>query len=575
MEQTQAGTFFPKEPEDRSGLAEMMDTLPCGICRVRLDEPLTLLYANQSYYELFGYTPEQAREAGIGSMYDTCHSADFEDLCQKIRELIARGMSNFEVECRSVRYSGKVFWMLLRCGYNRNAPDTIIGAVFDISCRKTAEERLRMNEEQNRVALRLSDHIVNIYDIGTRMLHQTYAGTDALGLPRSIKNVPQSMVDMGMVEEPHVKAFEEFFEGMSNGVPYSELVVPMRGTDSQLRWLHAKYGLIFEKNGKPSRAVISYVDITEMRRKEFAYQQWLNSFNAKKANQAGYYECNLLTDIVERYEGGEAFGVPEAVRQSFTGIIQYTLEHKIHPDDRENYRKFMDKARFVAHYYEKNAEMCLEHRRLRSDGSYFWAAAVVQVIKDPYSDGLKAFILIQDIDKEKQKAIHLEELSRKDPLTGLLNRNAVISRITEVIRTAPDKQAVLVMLDIDFFKEFNDGYGHQFGDTVLINFSTGLKNTLREGDVCGRLGGDEFVACLCDIKGMDVQKRLEQMNHGLMCHYEGQAVCSCSVGAALFPRDGKSFEALYEKADIALYEAKRRGRNCAVLYSPDFETGKG
>lgn len=123
------------------------------------------------------------------------------------------------------------------------------------------------------------------------------------------------------------------------------------------------------------------------------------------------------------------------------------------------------------------------------------------------------------------------------------------------------------MLDIDYFKRLNDTRGHLFGDKALREMSALLKKSLNIGDVVGRIGGDEFMICLKDIPCPELLKhRLETLYICLHKEYPDGTVISGSLGAALYPIDGRFYEELYEKADIALYQAKRMGRNRYVIY---------
>ena len=167
----------------------------------------------------------------------------------------------------------------------------------------------------------------------------------------------------------------------------------------------------------------------------------------------------------------------------------------------------------------------------------------------------------------------MRSLIELDALTGLLNRGTVVSRVTELLRQGPaGAEHGLIMLDLDNFKLLNDSRGHQFGDEVLREVAESLRDVLRRQDLCGRLGGDEFVVFLPHIPGgPELEKRLEVLRGAAARDYgEGLSITG-SLGLARYPQDGITFDELYRKADLALYEAKRRGRDRFVIYHPDLE----
>ncbi|MEG1847550.1 MAG: GGDEF domain-containing protein, partial [Lachnospiraceae bacterium] len=130
-------------------------------------------------------------------------------------------------------------------------------------------------------------------------------------------------------------------------------------------------------------------------------------------------------------------------------------------------------------------------------------------------------------------------------------------------------QALLFLIDIDNFKKINDTMGHAFGDEVLKTIGAKLKMEFRKSDICGRVGGDEMLIFLKDIEDGRLQCEAERViaiykNFGVG-EYVKYTV-TASIGAAVYSRDGKTFEELYKAADQALYRAKRNGKNQLMFY---------
>ena len=149
--------------------------------------------------------------------------------------------------------------------------------------------------------------------------------------------------------------------------------------------------------------------------------------------------------------------------------------------------------------------------------------------------------------------------------------------IREYMEKYPDKQGVLFVLDVDNFKKINDTMGHAFGDEVLRSLAVRLQSMFRATDIVGRTGGDEFMVFLKDIREISMIERegrkIEQFFHQFEVGEYVKYSVTASVGAAVFPGDGKSFEELYKAADNALYVSKRHGKNQLSFYKkPENET---
>jgi diguanylate cyclase (GGDEF)-like protein len=158
-----------------------------------------------------------------------------------------------------------------------------------------------------------------------------------------------------------------------------------------------------------------------------------------------------------------------------------------------------------------------------------------------------------------------ERDAETDPLTGLFNRRALITRAS-----ASQASAAMVIFDIDHFKQVNDVYGHQAGDIVLQAFAQILLGTVREGDVAARLGGEEFATLLPDASlktALIVAERVRK-RFGERRFKSANRFFSCSVSAGIsLVGDHTEFDKLMIQADAALYNAKRSGRDRVVLYS--------
>jgi diguanylate cyclase (GGDEF)-like protein len=170
----------------------------------------------------------------------------------------------------------------------------------------------------------------------------------------------------------------------------------------------------------------------------------------------------------------------------------------------------------------------------------------------------------------KEANERLSKLAMTDPLTKVLNRRAFFARFTEEVERSRrySRSLVVVMLDVDRFKEFNDMEGHLRGDEALKRIAATLQNSLRKTDILGRYGGEEFILLMPETSLPNAIETCERLRQGIEdLEFQGKdepAYLTISIGVAAYPDQGNSVESLTEAADQALYQAKNEGRNRVV-----------
>jgi diguanylate cyclase (GGDEF)-like protein len=163
----------------------------------------------------------------------------------------------------------------------------------------------------------------------------------------------------------------------------------------------------------------------------------------------------------------------------------------------------------------------------------------------------------------------LERLSVTDDLTGLYNRRYLMETLANELRRSRrlDHPCALLMADVDHFKEYNDAYGHLAGDDALKRIAAVLRETTRDVDCAARYGGEEFVVLMPETRASGAIETAQRIRTRLATDELVGAKLSVSIGVAQFPEDGDAPEALLARADMALYRAKREGRD-RVLRAP-------
>ncbi len=203
----------------------------------------------------------------------------------------------------------------------------------------------------------------------------------------------------------------------------------------------------------------------------------------------------------------------------------------------------------------------------RRDNSTIWVEVCTRGIFDAAGRLIEMEGLVADVTEKRRMLRELENLARRDGLTGLWNRRYFFELgQREILRAARERSPLaLVFFDADHFKRINDTYGHEVGDKVLTDIAQLGLRQLREVDIFGRMGGEEFAVLLPETPyagALLVAERLRGCfaSHALQLP-QGPVRFTASFGVAMLCRETPCVESLLRRADDALYEAKRCGRN--------------
>lgn len=251
-------------------------------------------------------------------------------------------------------------------------------------------------------------------------------------------------------------------------------------------------------------------------------------------------------------------------------ILEWNL---VHPEDIQVFEEFCDSLD------RGKAHIMYEIRMLRDNGKFAWLRQEGNTVYDGNGEPVKVVGKVSDVTREKTDRELLEREVTKDALTGLYNLEVAQKMIEKRLQKPDDASgnaSALMLIDLDDFERINEAYGHVYGDTVLEMTANIIYTNFKAKDIVCRISGDEFmVYCPCiggeDKLGKHIDKMLLRFQE-FMDERDGQR-CSISLGAALFPRDGGNFDELYRNADIALYHAKKSGKNQYVIYQKGVDYG--
>lgn len=357
---------------------------------------------------------------------------------------------------------------------------------------------------------------------------------------------------------------------ISGGVNLIDYIEPITDDDGQHRYGSTSKYILRSDEGE----VLGILGVTRDITKDYLARQ-----NYQKELK---YLFELPTDIYAvAYIDIDSWRVISQRRQIIGGgTLQacQTIEEMSHAavdsimdtdgDAAKFYRNFTQD--FLRNIFESGrTHLAFKYERRLSDGRKHWVLNEVRFMTDVDSGHACAMLSARNIDKEKMEEQKLLIAAKMDKMTMVLNRDTTMEYIRQIFERDSVNKHALFMIDVDNFKALNDTYGHQVGDEFLIDFAAELKGSFRDSDIVGRVGGDEFFALMRNVpdkniienKAADLLRTIQRV-----CDEYKDVNLSGSIGIAVYPESGKSIEALYLRADTALYQAKREGKNKYVFF---------
>jgi len=321
---------------------------------------------------------------------------------------------------------------------------------------------------------------------------------------------------------------------------------------------------------KPNQSVllrITITDITEKKRAEANIRVAATVFDSQ--------EGMTVTDVE---------GTILSVNQAFTDITGYTAEEAVGNNTRmlssglndaafyaEMWKSIHDTGKWEGDIWNrrKNKDPYLEH-------------LIVTAVKYPDGTVTNYVGTLTDITVSSKAAAEIQNLAFYDPLTQLPNRRLLQDRVNQALASCDrnGQTGALLFIDLDNFKSINDSLGHAVGDKLLKEVAERLKSCVRAGDTVARMGGDEFVVMLEDLSKLTFEaatqaeatgeKILTTLNQ-LYRIGRKELHNSASIGITLLNSNQREFGELYQQADIAMYQAKKAGRNTLRFFDPNMQ----
>jgi diguanylate cyclase (GGDEF)-like protein/PAS domain S-box-containing protein len=531
-------------------------------------EDWRIVEVNDSTVRMFGYEQDELIGRIIHDLNLTVHP----ERIKLVNDLLKHDRFVQNVEGMFRRKNGDIFNGLLSATtFSLNGEKCILVEIIETTERIEAEKALRKSEQ----TLARAQRVANIGSWEWNVTDNTVIWSEQAcriyGLDPDCREVEMATF-MDIAHPDDLDMIRTMIDDFLHNHVTLNFEHRVKLPDGTVRHVHQVAEFIPVKHGVPLHILGTVQDITErtvieneQRKIETRYRDVVESANNVIArwNHAGIitymnpYGLKFFGYSEDELFGKSMFGTIVPVVETGTERDLKELMHDIltYPDD-----------------YVEN-----ENENIRSNGDRVWMAWSNRAVLDD-DQRIEILSIGADITKRKQLEEKLDRMSRTDALTGLANRREFDEILSaELNRALRSKQPLsLLMLDIDFFKRYNDTYGHQAGDSCLKDIAGVLKeSTKRAGELAARYGGEEFAVILPLTSDEDAFLVADHILHAVtdleITHEASDTAPYLTISAGIttcIPKRGVTPDDIIKQADDALYQAKENGRNGIAMNGP-------
>ncbi|WP_338759152.1 EAL domain-containing protein [Massilia sp. METH4] len=536
--------------------------VPGAVFRYQPDGPIE--FVSDAIEGISGYTAAQLMRGTTHSWVNLITPEDRRTQRRAVKSAIEEGRP-YEAEYRIVDASGTERWVL-EVGKPQAPADGgapwVDGILSDISERKDNEMRIEaLLAEQGAI---LDNVMFGVMFVRHRTIMSVNRRCEELFGYEPGEMVGKSTAIVFPTSFDFEAAGVRQYPSLGQGEYFSE-ERHYRRRDGTLFWCMVS-GCAIDQNRPNEGSIWVYADITAR----------------KEAEEKLRLSATVLEHIADGVVVVDKAGRIVAVNPAFTQITGYEEAEALGRDIGLTRSGRQDEAFHQQLWRElvENGYWQGEMWALRKGGEQFLQSLTLTAVRDSEGATTHYAGVFSDITLVKENEKKLDHLAHHDSLTGLPNRLLFNDRLQHALDRAQrsQEQLALLFIDLDRFKNVNDTLGHHIGDELLKQVAVVLSERLRDGDTLARLGGDEFVVLLEDTSGEYaatlVAEKLVAIFEQPFLVAGHELFVTCSIGISMYPHDGADLNVLIRNADVAMYQAKARGRNGYRFYAPSM-TGDG
>lgn len=429
------------------------------------------------------------------------------------------------------------------------------------------DDELNVMDEVFRLAVLEAEKMIFVYDVKKDVLEFMNDYSLNRGIPKVIENAAQRINDYWCHYGNNDVILQEMADSFHKGLDKyeCEIVLEKEKLYTYKIYLTNQY----DDSKKPIISVGFVEDITAQKESELMLRKEVQLRENLLSDCVGYIEVDLNED---RVIGCSQNILPaDCLHIKYSAVINSFCKKRIQSAHKEMVREQFSCENLLKRY-EKEKDIVVEYECIDNLKRPYWVECNIHLEKE--NDHVIAFEIIRNIHNQKMKEISLTKQAELDSLTGIYNRNTGFDCIQKRLNQNKDLTHLFMIMDLDNFKSINDTLGHLYGDKVLKDVVSVMKSHFRGSDIICRLGGDEFIAFLDNVPYDAIDRILSSFLKKMHRYYgdkNNQIEISASIGVVFVEAGEQSLQDLYDKADKALYQVKRKSKNDYQLYTDDLK----
>ena len=546
---------------------DILKSMSIGVSKHFLDDSFTIIWGNTSFYQLLGYTEEEflVKFSSLKDYYEQ-NLYHFESMKNHFLEAYHHGEKSIEYQICISANNGDPVWVIMT-GILIESQDNEKSMVYILYSKinelKIKQEELSDMEKESTENFKwmMSEYAGNVYisDMDTYEL---------LYLNKHSCNTLQASAN-----ELIGRKCYEVIQGRTSPCPFC--------TNSYLKKDDIYEWEFYNKKLKRTFIIKDRMLNWQGRRVriELSYDMYSAEYKLAKKDQERESILKTIPAGMVRLDARDYLTILWC-NDIFLNMIEYTKEQFAEELNNQCGYLFSEdykRSKKLAQDLKESGDNVVFEAKIytRSREERIWTVTLCYISGEDSWDGIPSFYSIGiDITKERKQIEKLQHISEKDALTGIYNRAETERQIKKYFEKNLNVMGALFMIDTDNFKQINDTEGHMIGDIVLTEMASGMKKIMRDSDVVGRIGGDEFTIFMKNISSVkDAEKKAEELLYMFRHLFQKEKSflkVTCSIGIAIYPKDGTTFKEIYARADKALYQAKNMGKNNYVIYNQDY-----
>ncbi|HBH0305633.1 TPA: diguanylate cyclase [Clostridioides difficile] len=546
---------------------DILKSMSIGVSKHFLDDSFTIIWGNTSFYQLLGYTEEEflVKFSSLKDYYEQ-NLYHFESMKNHFLEAYHHGEKSIEYQICISANNGAPVWVIMT-GILIESQDNEKSMVYILYSKinelKIKQEELSDMEKESTENFKwmMSEYAGNVYisDMDTYEL---------LYLNKHSCNTLQASAN-----ELIGRKCYEVIQGRTSPCPFC--------TNSYLKKDDIYEWEFYNKKLKRTFIIKDRMLNWQGRRVriELSYDMYSAEYKLAKKDQERESILKTIPAGMVRLDARDYLTILWC-NDIFLNMIEYTKEQFAEELNNQCGYLFSEdykRSKKLAQDLKESGDNVVFEAKIytRSREERIWTVTLCYISGEDSWDGIPSFYSIGiDITKERKQIEKLQHISEKDALTGIYNRAETERQIKKYFEKNLNVMGALFMIDTDNFKQINDTEGHMIGDIVLTEMASGMKKIMRDSDVVGRIGGDEFTIFMKNISSVkDAEKKAEELLYMFRHLFQKEKSflkVTCSIGIAIYPKDGTTFKEIYARADKALYQAKNMGKNNYVIYNQDY-----